>query len=702
MITNTIKIDCYRNASRRFFLLIIAVFICFAFGASNYSFATDTPEAQPDYIWPTNASRSLSSSFGETRDGHFHFGIDIKTNHAEGYPCYAVDDGEVVRARVSPYGYGKALYLRLKDGRMAVYAHLQRFSPRVEEYIRDKQYQNHQFRCQIYFDPGELPFKKGETVAWTGSTGIGVPHLHFEIREDDGYRNAMNYGFEITDTCPPIPRKLALIPLDVEAEVNHDFYPAIYNLPPDEQNGHNRYRLENIPSIYGRVGLAISGYDNTDAASNRISFYGMDLYLEDSLIFSAKYDAIGYEETKQIYLERNYRLMRSGKGSFHHLFTDPNVTVDFFRAGDGILDSRQIPPGVHDFEIVLWDFNGNSSHVTGKIASAEKPVYRPALEGPDPNSFFKEQLDTTLTPCLSSDVGELLKTDFFDDFIVIDLPVSDEQENVLITLIKPYHLRIPIIEQNRRWKGKLPLNPKASTPWEIEIRVENRDGSVHADTVSWNIQPVTERGGSALSDDRLFRADFEQGALYEPIFIRISSEESTAEDNLSSRIYHINPYDVPIKGKAGISFIIPADEPKPEKLGIYTLSKKGKWKFVDNDLHKIPGSVFGEIPSLETCVLIKDEEPPELRWLAPNFSTSNPQPVFRLSVADELSGVDDRTLDFRIDDEWMLMEYDYEEDRIFGTPRQPLAPGKHLILFSVKDYNGNEVKLERSLQVTTK
>ena len=29
--------------------------------------------------WPTRASRSFSSNFGENRDDHFHMGIDIKT-----------------------------------------------------------------------------------------------------------------------------------------------------------------------------------------------------------------------------------------------------------------------------------------------------------------------------------------------------------------------------------------------------------------------------------------------------------------------------------------------------------------------------------------------------------------------------------------------------------------------------------------------
>ena len=90
------------------------------------------PAAAQNYLWPTNASTYLASSFCEFRPGHYHSAIDIKTWVQEGYKCYAIADGEIIRLRVSPFGYGKVLYLRLKDGNTAVYAHLQRFAPDLE------------------------------------------------------------------------------------------------------------------------------------------------------------------------------------------------------------------------------------------------------------------------------------------------------------------------------------------------------------------------------------------------------------------------------------------------------------------------------------------------------------------------------------------------------------------------------------------
>ena len=97
------------------------------------------------YLWPTNSSEYLASSFCEFREGHYHSAIDIKTWNTEGYPCYAVADGYIKRIRVSPFGYGKVLYLQLNDGQTAVYAHLQKFTKKVDEKIREKQFKNKKF-----------------------------------------------------------------------------------------------------------------------------------------------------------------------------------------------------------------------------------------------------------------------------------------------------------------------------------------------------------------------------------------------------------------------------------------------------------------------------------------------------------------------------------------------------------------------------
>ena len=78
----------------------------------------------------------LAGTFGELRSNHFHGGIDIKTQQREGLPVYAIGDGTVTRIKVSLWGYGKVIYIAHPNGYTSVYGHLQKFSPKIEEYIK--------------------------------------------------------------------------------------------------------------------------------------------------------------------------------------------------------------------------------------------------------------------------------------------------------------------------------------------------------------------------------------------------------------------------------------------------------------------------------------------------------------------------------------------------------------------------------------
>ena len=82
----------------------------------------------------------LSGTFGELRKNHFHSGLDIKTNGKVGMSVYASADGYISRIKISHYGYGKALYITHPNGYTTVYAHLNKFSPEIEKYIKSKQY----------------------------------------------------------------------------------------------------------------------------------------------------------------------------------------------------------------------------------------------------------------------------------------------------------------------------------------------------------------------------------------------------------------------------------------------------------------------------------------------------------------------------------------------------------------------------------
>lgn len=89
---------------------------------------------------PLDIPINLSGTFGELRPNHFHSGLDIRTNNVEGLPVYAAADGIIIRIKVSAFGYGKALYVAHPNGYTTVYGHLQKFSDKIEAYVKEQQY----------------------------------------------------------------------------------------------------------------------------------------------------------------------------------------------------------------------------------------------------------------------------------------------------------------------------------------------------------------------------------------------------------------------------------------------------------------------------------------------------------------------------------------------------------------------------------
>ena len=85
-----------------------------------------------EMISPLKIPLLMSANFGELRPNHFHSGIDLKTQGRIGLPVYAMDDGYVSRVVVSPWGFGRAVYINHSSGLTTVYGHLDRFAPFID------------------------------------------------------------------------------------------------------------------------------------------------------------------------------------------------------------------------------------------------------------------------------------------------------------------------------------------------------------------------------------------------------------------------------------------------------------------------------------------------------------------------------------------------------------------------------------------
>ena len=220
-----------------------------------------------DYIYPIRGVAGLySANFGEMRPGHFHGGIDIKTDGGEGKPLVAVADGYVSRVSVSPSGYGRAIYLTLGNGTTAVYGHLQRFRGDIEKHVRDERFRRRANSVDLWFGPGAWPVAQGDTIGFSGNSGSSLgPHLHFELRDTPTQRlyNVVREGVvRPDDDLPPRIMRIHYIEVDSVQGVPVHGSPESYAVVREAEG---RYRLTREEP----VGTGRKGYFVLEASDRR-------------------------------------------------------------------------------------------------------------------------------------------------------------------------------------------------------------------------------------------------------------------------------------------------------------------------------------------------------------------------------------------------------------------------------------------------
>lgn len=168
---------------------------------------------------PLPGTLVIAGSFGEHRSSHLHAGLDFSTGGVVGVPVIACEDGAIERVRASGAGYGRSLYLRA-GGRLLVYAHLDAFGEPMASYIGAVQDSTGAYEQDLWPETGRFRVKAGERIGWSGRSGTGSPHLHFEVRRGDMALNPMRAGLDVPDFGPPVVQAVTLEPLYERSFVN--------------------------------------------------------------------------------------------------------------------------------------------------------------------------------------------------------------------------------------------------------------------------------------------------------------------------------------------------------------------------------------------------------------------------------------------------------------------------------------------------
>ena len=304
----------------------------------------------------------LAGTFGELRSNHFHSGIDIKTQQRQGLPVYAIEDGSVVRIKVSLWGYGKVLYVAHPNGYTSVYGHLQKFSPEIEEYIKKIQYQKKSYEVEVFPDYGKVRVKKGKEIAFSGNTGgSSGPHLHFEIRSSISEKptNPLLYGLDVRDATDPVLDKLYAYPLSDNAQVNQSANKVQINFKRQKDGTF----LADKVNAAGTIGFGFIGYDRQDMAANKNGVYSVQQLVNGKVYTDYDFETFSFSETRYINTLIDYDHYGKYRQKIQQCFKAPGNRLSIYNTfyNDGKIDVRE---GLsYTVEILIKDLKGNLTKV---------------------------------------------------------------------------------------------------------------------------------------------------------------------------------------------------------------------------------------------------------------------------------------------------------------------------------------------------
>ena len=336
----------------------------------------------PELSAPLSIPMLLAGNYGEIRSTHFHAGIDIKTEQVEGKNVLAAWPGYIYRIVVQSGGYGRALYMKHDNGLVTVYAHLQRFDPALEIFVREQQYRKKSFEVDLYPEAGLFAFSGGEIIGISGNSGSSEgPHLHFEIRDASGNVpfNALTYGFAIRDAVKPRINWLAVYPLDSQSRVNGANRKLLIQILG--RNG-NYYPASGDIRVSGNIGFGIETFDFLDNSANSCSPYTLDMRVDDQLYYLCRFDSIPFSMSGYVNSYIDYaESVLSGK-KIQKLFIDPNNRLHIYKTAKNRGAVRFADSAVHRVDIRVKDAYGNETvlgfHVT---STGERPVLQASRPG---------------------------------------------------------------------------------------------------------------------------------------------------------------------------------------------------------------------------------------------------------------------------------------------------------------------------------
>ncbi len=634
-------------------MILASAFALFAFAAA--------PDVS--YAWPLDLPRVVTSSFAEYRYGRFHAGIDLHTGGI-GQPVHAPADGHFARVSCSPWGYGKAIFLELSDGNTVVFGHLSSFCPVVDDYVRKIQHEQKSYSLELTPESSQFPVKRGDVVAFSGDTGVGPSHLHYEIRgPGDSFTNPCLLGATWPDATAPVIRGILAVP-EAGSTVNGDILPAVL---PVRNSGSGRYTCAALRAN-GKIGIGVELVDPANGGGTRLGIYRVRTFLDNTEVFKLQMDRFLMENRFNEALSYYPFPVGQDGGPFLLQWRWPGNDCEMFNQtkSDGWID---VPERAAEIRIEVADFAENKATLVIPLQPDSAEVKPPVTKA----GKAKGDVDVAC-------VGTWLVVTAHFDAPEGQAPELDVEGGASpgngFRRINASTFRAAARPAPEAEEIVLRVRHERISSFEQRINVFHRgrpERSIECDGATVTVFPESPCG---------------------TLYMRHVPSSGNDVASARGRVLRLWPAAMPIDKPVAITFPRLEGTQDLGKLAVYRGS--GEYWSYDNPVAS-DGAAAVRTRRLGAFAILEDDRPPSISGIAFEKGTSvaSKRPRIEARISDSCSGIEET--DVLCNGQWLLFAYDPERGTLAWQRDEDLPPGPKEFVFTLRDKAGNVSSLSKRL-----
>ncbi len=660
------------------------------------------------YHAPLDGELRITGTFGEPRDGHLHTGLDLSTGGETGWPVRALAAGWVVRLRAGATGYGRALYLETDAGEIIVYGHLSSFAPGPEAYLREAQRRRAEFEIDVYPPRDGFAVSAGDTIAYSGASGAGPPHLHMEIRRGDRPLNPLLVGIAAADHLTPEWRAVRLRALSPSSYAG-GAEEWLWTAARDARGGLSSevgvgLAIADAPviEVCGWIGVEAAVHDGCGLTGARLAPLEITMTLDGQVLFARRFGELSFGRGWEV--NRIYGRPAAGERTWVQRFyqwpleTGPD---EGSMAGHGWLDTRRWGTGLHELRLAVIDAAGHRSEWMAMLDVVDAPAA----------GLGAELLDTGGDSALGPQ-WRVTGVEIAEGLVTCDLigprSVEGPWRALLVTRERE---RVPLRARGRgadgAWRfavlgcgvrGQVAgLEIEGAGGWSAAapfcgLAFPGTAVAGHADTL-WlrpGPDPAPAHAGAAVRLELHGRSRPETigctwcrpGESDWPDVLRsVEEHHRPGELRLLTPVVDLDPAWWPLEEDGVLGFthgsLLDGEPELAPGWGLYRQDEDGGWEYVD--ARNGPGWLGGSLGSLGRFALLEDRLAPGIEQPTPaeGERLARPPAFLRVRLDETGSGFEPERADIFLGGQMLLAEYDIDEKWLRAEVAQNLPDGSH-------------------------